>query len=50
LDAPLAGAVVAPNAVLILGSDQGGTHRGVYFAKRLHVASGATVVLTPPEE
>jgi len=40
--------VLAPSAQLVLGTDNGGIHRGVYFAKRIEVRADASVVFRAP--
>jgi hypothetical protein len=48
LEAAFQGAVLAPNAQVVLGTDRGGIHRGAFFARRLEVRAGAQVIYAPP--
>jgi hypothetical protein len=49
LESPVAGAVLAPAAQVVLGTDNGGIHRGVYFAKLIEVRTDASVMFRAPQ-
>jgi len=44
IEASFRGALIAPSAKIVLGTDQGGRHEGAFFGKRVELRSGATVV------